>query len=147
MRVRCDELIHLADDARWTDDATFLASRPGASLLLVGPKGTNPRTALVMPVSGEPGVTTLGRHPDNDIVAPWPSISRRHAAVVTSAASVFVIDRGSANGTFVGSKRLAPDIVHVLEDGEEIFFGSDLRATYLTSRGLLAHVRRIQPAA
>lgn len=67
--------------------------------------------------------------------------------MVTDATRVFLIDRGSANGTFVGSQRLRPDLVHVLEDGEEILFGRDLQATFLTSRGLLARVRGITPAA
>src|SRR3954470_9620223 len=80
--LRCDELRQVASLASRSDDAAFLAARPGTCLVLIGPDRSNLRTAVVVPIGAGPTLKTLGRHPENDIVAPWPSISRRHAVVV-----------------------------------------------------------------
>lgn len=144
--MRCDELRQVAIDARETDDARFLASRPGPYLLLIGPDRSNMRTAVVVPVGAAPALRTLGRHSENDIVAPWPSISRRHALIVADEKAAYLVDRGSANGTFLGKERLFPDVPRLLRDGDELVFGTDLHAVYLTGRGLLATIRRLNAA-
>jgi hypothetical protein len=145
--LRCDELGRLAHEAMRRDDASFLADRRGPSLLLIGPDRMNLKTAVVVPLGDTPMLKTLGRHPENDIVAPWPSISRRHAALVASEDAAFLIDRGSANGTFLGTERLLPDVPRLMRDGDEVRFGDDLHAVFLTSEGLLATVRRLNRAA
>jgi pSer/pThr/pTyr-binding forkhead associated (FHA) protein len=145
--VHVDELGRVAIDAKWTDDDTFLAARPGPSLLLIGRTKANVKSAVVVPVGGTPGLTTLGRHPENDIVVPWGSISRRHAVIVSDDDQALLIDRGSANGTFVGKERLLPDVARALREGDEIVFGDDIHALFLTSRGLLATIRRMNSAA
>lgn len=105
------------------------------------------RSAVVIALGDSPSLKTLGRHPENDIVAPWPSISRRHAVVVAGEESTLIIDRGSANGTFLGKERLLADVPRALRDGDEIVFGSDLHGIYLTSRGLLETARGVDVAA
>ena len=145
--LRCDELGHVASEAKRNDDASFLAGRPGPCLLLIGPDRSNVRNAVVVPFESSLQLKTLGRHPENDIVAPWPSISRRHAMILVGEDGSFLVDRGSANGTFLGMERLLPDVPRPLRDGDEVVFGSDLHAIYLTSHGLLATVRRINSAA
>src|SRR4051812_24232332 len=106
--VRCDELGDIAVDAQARDDASFLAARPGGCLLLIGPDRTRLKSAVVVPIGDGRRATlkTLGRHPENDIVAPWPSISRRHAMILADPDNTFLLDRGSANGTFLGKERL-----------------------------------------
>lgn len=145
--MHCDELKQVALDARRWDDASFLAARPGPSLLLIGPDRLSLRNAVVVPIGAGPRLTTLGRHPENDIVAPWPSISRRHAVIVAGEDAAFMIDRGSANGTFIAKERLVPDVPRELKNADEILFGTEVHAVYLTSRGLLATVRTINAAA
>ncbi len=61
----------------------------------------------------KPGVITLGRSSDNDVVLRDPQVSRHHARIVCSEDVCSVQDLGSANGTFVndrelGSARLNP---------------------------------------
>lgn len=52
----------------------------------------------------------VGRALDADVPLPFSSVSRRHAALRTGAARVAVIDLGSANGTFIGGRRLAAGV-------------------------------------
>jgi hypothetical protein len=54
------------------------------------------------------GGISVGRTPDNDVVLPDTLISRRHAAFRVYDDRVELQDLGSANGTFVGGKLLAP---------------------------------------
>jgi pSer/pThr/pTyr-binding forkhead associated (FHA) protein len=63
----------------------------------------------------------VGREATCDIVVSHPSVSRRHALVKRKQSVFFVVDQGSANGTFVDSKRIvdAP-----LRDGSVLRFGS-----------------------
>lgn len=51
--------------------------------------------------------TTLGRHPQSDIVLDDVSVSRKHAAIVMLPPDVFVMtDAGSLNGTYVNGERV-----------------------------------------
>ncbi len=63
----------------------------------------------------------VGREASCGIVVSHPSVSRRHALVKRKQNVFFVVDQGSANGTFVDSKRIvdAP-----LRDGSVLRFGS-----------------------
>jgi len=63
----------------------------------------------------------VGREATSNIVVPHPSVSRRHALIKRKQNVFFVVDQGSANGTFVDSKRIvdAP-----LRDGSVLRFGS-----------------------
>jgi pSer/pThr/pTyr-binding forkhead associated (FHA) protein len=151
--VICDELRLMIGEA--TDPAR-LARRGACVLLLHAPAVRSPsqltpeqlRSALVVSVATPRGtVLTLGRHPDSDIVAPWPSVSRRHAALIGADGRALLVDRGSSNGTFVGGARLVPDVTHLLRDGDEIRFGRDLHAVFLTPHGLLAKLRSLGNAA
>ncbi len=44
---------------------------------------------------------SIGRSPENIIVIPDPTVSRRHAAIVKNGESVVIKDLGSKNGTYV----------------------------------------------
>lgn len=50
--------------------------------------------------------TTLGRHPRSDIFLDDITVSRRHAAVVTTDDGHEVEDSGSLNGTYVNRSRV-----------------------------------------
>lgn len=63
----------------------------------------------------------VGRETNCNVVVPHPSVSRRHALIKRKQDVFFVVDQGSANGTFVDSKRVvdAP-----LREGSVLRFGS-----------------------
>lgn len=76
--------------------------------------------------------TTLGRHPDNDIVLSNDAVSARHCVFELSGlADVFVEDLGSTNGTFVNNKRVKRQQLH----DEDVVAVSRFRIRFLASSG------------
>lgn len=66
-----------------------------------------------------------------DFVLDHQSVSRQHAAVVPHKnGSVYVIDLGSAHGTFVANERLTKDVPVELEVGQSLRFAASTR-TYV----------------
>jgi FHA domain/Domain of unknown function (DUF4864) len=65
--------------------------------------------------------TLVGRDPGCDIVISDGSVSRKHALVERRTAGWFVVDQGSANGTFLDSQRVAES---ELRGGQELRFGA-----------------------
>jgi pSer/pThr/pTyr-binding forkhead associated (FHA) protein len=63
---------------------------------------------------------TVGRHPDNQIVAVHPTVSRRHACIGRKGEVVVLWDAGSTNGTFVNGTRVTSA---VLKDGDIVAIG------------------------
>jgi len=63
----------------------------------------------------------VGRDPGCDIVVSDGSVSRKHALVERRSAGWFVVDQGSANGTFLDSQRVAESELH---SGQELRFGA-----------------------
>jgi len=53
-----------------------------------------------------PGVTTIGRGGDNDIVLDAPSVSAHHAEIRYENGRYILYDKGSTNGTFVNGRRI-----------------------------------------
>ncbi len=70
--------------------------------------------------SVEPG-TTIGRE-GCDITLGDPDVSRRHAEIEISNATLLISDLGSTNGTFVNGERI--DQPRELRDGDEIRIGA-----------------------
>src|SRR5687767_15583809 len=69
----------------------------------------------------KPGVTqVVGRAPTSDVPVFDPTISRRHAELVTSDKGLEVKDLGSSNGTFLNGARVENCTVTV---GDTITFG------------------------
>jgi DNA-binding SARP family transcriptional activator len=66
-------------------------------------------------------VTSLGRHPDRDVILRDPKASRRHAKVVRVETGYQIEDEGSANGTYVNDERV--DGVQDLHDGDVLRIG------------------------
>ncbi len=69
------------------------------------------------------GVKYIGRTPDNDIVVPHPQVSSKHAQVEQSGGQLYVMDRGSANGTYVQGHRIQPGQKVAIASGEKIYVG------------------------
>jgi predicted component of type VI protein secretion system len=63
----------------------------------------------------------VGREANCNVVVPHPSVSRRHALLKRKQDVFFVVDQGSANGTFVDSKRI---VDAALREGSVLRFGS-----------------------
>jgi predicted component of type VI protein secretion system len=80
----------------------------------------------LVPVSGNPfdiarDPSVVGRDPGCEIVVTDGSVSRRHARLEFRGDAWWVVDQGSANGTYVNSLKVAET---ALKDGQELRFGA-----------------------
>ena len=73
-----------------------------------------------------PGLTTIGRSSDNDVIIDSLLVSRRHARLDCAGGRCAVEDLGSANGLFVNGKRVSHA---VLNPGDRLRLG-DVELTY-----------------
>jgi Mg-chelatase subunit ChlD len=64
--------------------------------------------------------TSVGRHPDCDIVLADPSVSERHAVLQTTPEGLEIFDLASAESTFVNERRVEADL---LRAGDRVRFG------------------------
>ena len=74
-------------------------------------------------------VTTVGRHPESDIVLDDITVSRRHSELRLVDGRYVVSDAGSLNGTYVNQQRIDSA---VLAQGDELQVG-DRKSTRLNS--------------
>ncbi|HKJ55290.1 MAG TPA: FHA domain-containing protein [Nitriliruptoraceae bacterium] len=65
-------------------------------------------------------VTTIGRHPDADLLLDDVTVSRHHAEVRHHGGIMLLVDMGSLNGTYVGSHRVEE---HQLAMGDHVQIG------------------------
>ena len=75
-----------------------------AQITIVEPNGverTRPLTAEGL---------TIGRGADNSLMLGYDKISRHHAQITVEAGAVYVTDLDSANGTYLGSVQLTPNL-------------------------------------
>lgn len=80
--------------------------------------GRGPRAGMTWVL--EPGTTTIGRGPDQDIFLDDVTVSRRHAEVTVGEGNPRIKDVGSTNGIYVKGARLDEA---ALEPGDEIIIG------------------------
>ncbi|MCX7964159.1 MAG: ATP-binding protein [Candidatus Sumerlaea chitinivorans] len=66
-------------------------------------------------------VTTIGRHPNNDISLLMESVSRFHAKIEQCGSKWIITDLNSSNGTFINGERIATP--RALSEGDVITFG------------------------
>ena len=59
-----------------------------------------------------------------DLVVPHESVSRQHCAIVHDEETTYVVDLGSAHGTFVDSRRIGEGVHTQLNDGAKLVLGS-----------------------
>lgn len=62
----------------------------------------------------------LGRNPDNYICLPEKRVSRQHARIRRQGNTFAIEDLNSTNGVLVQGKRIPPQMLHNLQDGDEI---------------------------
>ncbi|MCG6922038.1 MAG: FHA domain-containing protein [Acidobacteria bacterium] len=80
----------------------------------------------LVPVSGNPidiirDPSLVGRDPACEVVVNDGSVSRRHARLERRGGDWWVVDQGSANGTYVNSLKIAET---VLKNAQELRFGA-----------------------
>ncbi len=80
----------------------------------------------LVPVSGKPIDVTrdpslVGRDPSCEVVVSDGSVSRRHSRLEMRGGEWWVVDQGSANGTYVNSLKIAEA---ALKNGQELRFGA-----------------------
>jgi len=88
-----------------TDVVYFGSLRVPASRLLTGRLAMGDQPHTQMAIRRE--AIVFGRDPTCDHVLDDPLVSRRHARLTRSDASLFLEDLGSANGTFVNGQRIS----------------------------------------
>jgi hypothetical protein len=77
--------------------------------------------ATGMPVEVAQDSVLIGRDPACEIVLTDGSVSRKHARIERRGEAWFVVDQGSANGTFVEGDRVTET---ELLDGQDVRFGA-----------------------
>ncbi|CAN4106658.1 unnamed protein product [Withania somnifera] len=82
-----------------------------------------------------------------DFVLDHQSVSRQHAAVIPHKnGSIYVIDLGSAHGTFVANERLTKDSPVELETGQSLKFAASTRTYILRKNNEALFPPPLQPA-
>lgn len=73
-----------------------------------------------------PHMISVGRSGNNDLVLPFPAVSKLHAffSHVAETATWTIADAESSNGTFLGIRRLVPHERTPLREGIQIVFGN-----------------------
>ena len=59
-----------------------------------------------------------------DLAVPHETVSRQHCAIVHDEETTYVVDLGSAHGTFVDTRRIAEGVHTQLNDGAKLVLGS-----------------------
>src|ERR1019366_130074 len=65
----------------------------------------------------------IGRQPGIALSLDHSSVSRQHATISNINGQYILRDLGSANGTFVNDRPLAPDKTHILQPNDKLRFG------------------------
>jgi len=69
-------------------------------------------------------IVTVGRHPMCDLVLKETYISRQHVQFIRNKTKWFIMDLGSNNGTYLGSKRLKKKSRYPLINGQIVTLGT-----------------------
>jgi ABC-type multidrug transport system ATPase subunit/pSer/pThr/pTyr-binding forkhead associated (FHA) protein len=68
----------------------------------------------------------IGRDPVNNLVVPFPSISRQHAQITCQGGQYVLVDQGSSNGTYLVGQRIPAHIPQPLSNSAVIRIGDQL---------------------
>jgi hypothetical protein len=90
------------DDATPPPPPISSQAPPASGVRLVAEGGPFDGRVFTLP----PGLVTVGRAVDNDLVFDDPSLSRKHARVHREGNRIEVEDLGSSNGSFVNGRRV-----------------------------------------
>lgn len=94
----------------------------GMALSIIVRSGT-PASRRAPRISLDAPRIIIGRARGCEVRLPDPSVSQRHASIRQRGADYIILDEGSANGTFVGSVRLAPQAPRVIRSGDLVRIG------------------------
>jgi pSer/pThr/pTyr-binding forkhead associated (FHA) protein len=98
------------------DERAAIDALPSGHALLVVRRGYEEGSRFLL----DADLTTVGRHPNADILLDDVTVSRRHAEFVRTDATFVVKDLASLNGTYYQGHRIDEAI---LEDGAEVQIG------------------------
>lgn len=107
-------------ESDWEDSETELSMAAGRAPQ--GQHGYGSHVTLVAKgrASPEEPKITVGRAPGNDILIRSSKISKLHAGFEIDRNRHYLVDLGSANGTWINDKRLSPAKRQRLKGGERI---------------------------
>lgn len=136
--VRCGTLLGQYASTRALPDADYEegtakwgSARFSERMLLILSIEQNPR-ALIFNANEVEQLLIGRRNPDtgeapdvdlSDYEAHNKGVSREHAAIVRKDGSLHIVDRGSANGTYLNGQRLVANQPRVLRDGDDVRLG------------------------
>jgi pSer/pThr/pTyr-binding forkhead associated (FHA) protein len=112
-----------ATSAGTAPDAASGSNRYG-KLRIKTPDGKTREFGLDQPT------VTVGRSADNQLAIDEISVSRRHARLSVESGRLMIEDLGSANGTFIGGQRLAPNNPGLVSEDQTVRVG-DVEIRYL----------------
>ena len=92
------------------------------------------------------GVIKIGRAANNDIVLYNKLISKSHAFMfyLSSEQDPYLVDLGSANGTFLNDEKMVLYEMHQLRDGDQISFGPEVEVRYLSTKAFYDFLHSIK---
>ena len=93
---------------------------------------SGPRAGQSIPLN--PGLTSIGRGPDNDVVVDDAAVSREHATIAYEGGQFIVEDAGSSSGTIVEG---SPAAQTVLTSGSSIQLG-ETELVFMQAEGTFA---------
>ena len=99
------------------DDVVVNLDRiPGGQAILVVRDGPNAGENFSL----ADGETSIGRHPESDVVLDDITVSRRHVAITHDRGDYLLTDLGSLNGTYLNNERVDSGL---LRHGDEVQVG------------------------
>ena len=136
-KVLRQERLDVGKATRARADDTIIALQDHVSAVtehLVGPvlRGADGTTHPLMAMS-----TRIGRSPDNNIVLADAKVSRHHAAIIDTGSNFVIADLRSANGVYVGGRRIRASAV--LVNGDVIRIGDNEFTFYLSTPDSVSH--------
>lgn len=92
--------------------------------------------AVVKRTSTFPRKILVGRAPNNDVVLPYPSLSKLHAFFALESGRLTLTDAGSKNGTYVNDQPVPAAGGVAIEDHDVVRFGAAVRVAVLSAEAL-----------
>ena len=92
------------------------------------------------------GVIRIGRAANNDIVLYNKLISKSHAFMffLSAEPDPYLVDLGSANGTFINNEKMVIYEMHQLRGGDRISFGPEIEVRYLSTKAFYDFLHSIK---
>lgn len=98
------------------------------------------RTAAPDAAPSDP--VTIGRAAENDIVAAFPSVSKKHAVLTPSSNGWNITDLGSSNGTSVNGRQVPSGDAAAVASMTRIQLGPDAQFIFVTSSDLWGYLQK-----